>query len=148
MAITWLAVGALMTGCALPSMSIGDGPATPCVGDEGWPPAPVRELGLPEGVIVEPEGGDTIAVTNRTRVALQFELALWTLGDCTGWIAADPLRSRIEPGHTIALQGDPLPGTRGARLGVAVYEASCDDTCGDPPIGFGWMDISVPAVPS
>ena len=136
-----LAVGLIASGCGLGAAT----PDPPCAGSHEWPPSDLAALTLPPGVVAEPIGQTEIRVRNGSTQAWSFETAIWTDMPCVGFIAESLQRSLIGPGHHVTAQFDPHDPTVDTKIAVTVYPPDCDDTCDDPPVGFGWIDAVVPA---
>jgi len=158
-ALIIVAAASLAAACAASDPVHGSAPATPnaaaaatsCGGSHAWPPLGYDVGPVPTGVLIASTGPDSVRVWNGSSSAWRFEIAHWVDGGCVGYVAETPIRSGvIAPGHEVdadldlGTRQDPPVGD--AKIGIAVFDAACDETCIGAPVGFGWLDL--PDVPT
>jgi hypothetical protein len=85
-----------------------------------------------------------VLVTNAADRPWLVRITAWGGSDCTGPIAADAPKLGLAKDDSVERAvPDPDWGVP-YRLGVEIWDASCNEACGDPPIGF-IAPVPVPA---
>jgi hypothetical protein len=136
-------------------VAVGCGSATPitssCGGSHVWPPVAYASVSPPpSGVTIGQSAPAEVTVHNVSGQGWRFRIERWVDDTCVGYIAESPIESGvIEPGHFVQTNIDPGEADAGnvvdVKIGVAVFAPECDESCADPPVGFGWLDMPVVA---
>jgi hypothetical protein len=100
-----------------------------------YPPAPA-------GIAIELVSGTTVRIINTTQTAWTMRVAPWMSAPCVGYVSAESPRVQLDANATVdTTVEDPGWGGGPLRLGIELWDHSCDEACIDQPTGFAWVDL-------